>query len=144
MIRWHSLSLWLFFYGEEDDFERAGWKQKRRRSFVGGISAGSSGFKVKNHRRLSIALGSLASRNTEKKESNGFSGQRPREENYGKCLEAITNFWVQLNNLLFEVISVWSQHDSVKPENIHGCTADTHSAHAMNPVNSEWRKNDPL
>ena len=37
---------------------------------------------MKPHRRLSIALGSLARGKTEKKGSNGFSeGQRPRDEN---------------------------------------------------------------
>ena len=57
-------------------------EQVESRKEEGGISAGSSGFKVKPHRRLSIAPGSLASGNTEKKGSNGCSeGQRPREEN---------------------------------------------------------------
>ena len=63
---------------------------ERRRPFVGGIQAESSGFKVKSQRRLGIAPGSLASGNAEKKGSNVFSeGQRPREENQAKCLEPV-------------------------------------------------------
>ena len=46
-------------------------------------------------------------------------------------------YMMEVTDCFFKVISVWSQHDSVKPENTHGSAADTHSTHTLNPVNSE-------